>query len=149
MVEIQHYKTCSALYYRHMGHEMLQRGSLEHVSLLGSYKARLPVMQSEKGLRLQSLLLHGLSEADRGLQVVLISESEGSPVNGHRLLGLKVLVNPNSLFWIDMLPLHHIPGQVSADGDRREVKWSEAPADLVEASAVARIASEKEPMIRT
>lgn len=88
MVEIQHYKTCSALYYRHMGHEMLQRGSLEHVSLLGSYKARLPVMQSEKGLRLQSLLLHGLSEADRGLQVVL--DGEGTTRPSHKQCGSNI-----------------------------------------------------------
>lgn len=39
----------------------------------------------------------------------LIGKRKGPPVNGHRLFGLKVLVNLNSLLWIYMLPLHHIP----------------------------------------
>lgn len=41
----------------------------------------------------------------------LIGQSKGSPVNGHRLLRLKVLVDLNSLFWVDVLTLHHIPGR--------------------------------------
>lgn len=39
----------------------------------------------------------------------LISKSKRPPVNGHWLFGLEVLVNLNSLLWIYMLPLHHIP----------------------------------------
>lgn len=43
----------------------------------------------------------------------LVGESEGSPVNGHRAFGLKVLVDLNGLFRVDVLPLHHVPGSKS------------------------------------
>lgn len=44
----------------------------------------------------------------------LIGKCKRSPVNGHRLFCLKVHVNQDSLLWIHMLALHHIPakGQV-------------------------------------
>lgn len=38
----------------------------------------------------------------------LVGQSEGSPVDGHRLFGLKVLVNLDRLFWVHVLPLHHV-----------------------------------------
>lgn len=38
----------------------------------------------------------------------LIGESEGSPVNSHRLFGLKVQVDLNRLLWINVLSLHHV-----------------------------------------
>lgn len=40
----------------------------------------------------------------------LIGQSKGPPVNGHRPLCLKVLVDLYSLFRVDVLPLHRIPG---------------------------------------
>lgn len=43
----------------------------------------------------------------------LVGQSEGSPVNGHRAFGLKVLVDLNGLFRVDVLPLHHVPGSKS------------------------------------
>lgn len=41
----------------------------------------------------------------------LIGKSKGSPVNGQRVFSLKVLVNLDSLFWVNVLSLHHIPGK--------------------------------------
>ena len=41
----------------------------------------------------------------------LIGKSKRPPVNGHRLFCLEVLVNLNSLFGVNVLSLHHIPGK--------------------------------------
>lgn len=41
----------------------------------------------------------------------LIGKCKCSPVNGHRLFCLKVHVNQDSLLWIHMLALHHIPAE--------------------------------------
>ncbi|KAA8580166.1 hypothetical protein FQN60_005701 [Etheostoma spectabile] len=79
-------------------------------------------MQSEEGFRLESLLFQSLSETNRRLQVIL----DGG---GNRT--------------------REKPGQVSADGDRCEVKRSKASPNLLEGSAIAGITSEEESMIRT
>lgn len=60
----------------------LQSGSVEDVSFVWGYKARLPVIQSEEGLRLQSVLFQGLSQTDRWLQVELDGgKDQETPVN--------------------------------------------------------------------
>lgn len=41
------------------------------------------------------------------------------------------------------------PGMIRSDGDRRQIKRSEAPSDLLESGAVARVTSEEEPVIWT
>lgn len=41
------------------------------------------------------------------------------------------------------------PGMIRSDGDCRQIKRSEAPSDLLEGGAVARVASEEEPVVRT
>lgn len=51
-----------------------RRESLEDVSFRRCYEARLAVIQGEEGLRLQPLLLQGLSETSRRLQVELDEE---------------------------------------------------------------------------
>ncbi|PWA18273.1 hypothetical protein CCH79_00017829, partial [Gambusia affinis] len=100
--------------------QKLNKTSIEDVSVLCGDEPGLPVMQREEGFWFQSPLLQCLSETDRGLQVVLHGgetrtqspphgEGEGPPVYGYRLFGLKVLMNLNSLLWIHMLSLHHIP----------------------------------------
>lgn len=41
------------------------------------------------------------------------------------------------------------PGTIRSDGDRRQIERSEASSDLLESGAVARVASEEEPVVRT
>lgn len=41
------------------------------------------------------------------------------------------------------------PGMVRSNRDRRQIERSEAPSDLLEGGAVARVTSEEEPVVRT
>lgn len=41
------------------------------------------------------------------------------------------------------------PGIVRSNGDRRQIERSEAPSDLLEGGAVARVTGEEEPVVRT
>ncbi|MED6256266.1 hypothetical protein ATANTOWER_022889, partial [Ataeniobius toweri] len=64
-------KTPTLLRFNIFSLQSAEETSFKDVSVLCSYKSRLPVMQSEEGFWFQSLQFQGLSETDWWLQVVL------------------------------------------------------------------------------